>query len=152
MWSIEIFQLTKRFGLVRIVSKQIGEFLMFGIEEGLHQNATSTQAIFEANHIGQHIFDSLQTSLWLACHPVHSIYMVGKYLFAEGFVGQSRELGHEIGPFGYKRLKETLAPGMTLAAEAFMTRPNVGTIGFERNFIVTDSGAEVLDRTPMLFW
>jgi Xaa-Pro aminopeptidase len=58
----------------------------------------------------------------------------------------------EIGPFGYKRLKETLAPGMTLAAEAFMTRPNVGTIGFERNFVVTDSGAEVLDKTPMLFW
>lgn len=58
----------------------------------------------------------------------------------------------EIGPFGYKRLKEPLKPGMVLAAEAFMSRPSLGAVGFERNFIVTDTGAEVLDKTPMLFW
>jgi hypothetical protein len=28
----------------------------------------------------------------------------------------------------------------------------VGAVGFENNFIVTDTGAEVLDKTPMLFW
>ncbi len=58
---------------------------------------------------------------------------------------------HEIGPFGYKRIKGTLKPGMVLAAEAFQARPGVGCVGFENNFIVTDTGAEVLDKTPMRF-
>jgi Xaa-Pro aminopeptidase len=57
----------------------------------------------------------------------------------------------EIGPFGYKRMKGTLKPGMVLAAEAFQRRPGVGAVGFENNFIVTESGAEVLDKTPMRF-
>jgi hypothetical protein len=35
---------------------------------------------------------------------------------------------------------------------AFQRRPGVGAVGFENNFIVTDTGAEVLDKTPMLFW
>ena len=56
------------------------------------------------------------------------------------------------GPFGYKRMKGTLKPGMVLTAEAFQTRPGVGAVGFENNFIVTDTGAELLDKTPMLFW
>lgn len=56
------------------------------------------------------------------------------------------------GPYGYKRLKGPIKPGMVLTAEAFLTRPGVGTAGFENNFIVTDTGAELLDRTPMLFW
>jgi Xaa-Pro dipeptidase len=58
----------------------------------------------------------------------------------------------DIGPFGYKRMKGPLKPGMVLAAEAFQRRPGVGAVGFENNFIVTDTGAEVLDKTPMLFW
>jgi len=58
----------------------------------------------------------------------------------------------EIGPFGYPRLKGTVQPGMVLAAEAFLTRPGVGVAAFERNFIVTATGAEPLDTTPMLFW
>jgi Xaa-Pro dipeptidase len=58
----------------------------------------------------------------------------------------------DIGPFGYKRMKGPLKPGMVLAAEAFQSRPGVGAVGFENNFIVTDTGAEVLDKTPMLFW
>lgn len=57
-----------------------------------------------------------------------------------------------VGPFGYKRLQGPLKPGMVLAAEAFVRRPGVGSAGFENNFIVTGSGAEVLDKTPMLFW
>ena len=40
---------------------------------------------------------------------------------------------------------------MVLAAETFLTHPGVGTAGYERNFIVTATGAEILDRTPMLF-
>ncbi len=58
----------------------------------------------------------------------------------------------DIGPFGYKRMKGPLKPGMVLAAEAFQSRPGAGAVGFENNFVVTDSGAEVLDKTPMLFW
>jgi Xaa-Pro dipeptidase len=58
----------------------------------------------------------------------------------------------DIGPYGYKRMKGPLKPGMVLAAEAFQRRPGVGAIGFENNFIVTDTGAEVLDKTPILFW
>lgn len=57
-----------------------------------------------------------------------------------------------IGPFGLKRLKGTIEPGMVLAAEAFLTRPGVGVAAFERNFIVTATGVEKLDETPMLFW
>ena len=34
----------------------------------------------------------------------------------------------------------------------FLSRPGVGTAGFENNFIVTASGAELLDRNPMLYW
>jgi Xaa-Pro dipeptidase len=58
----------------------------------------------------------------------------------------------DIGPFGYTCLKGNFKPGMILAAEAFLRRPGLGSIGFENNFIVTDTGAELLDKTPMLFW
>jgi Xaa-Pro dipeptidase len=58
----------------------------------------------------------------------------------------------DVGPYGYKRMKGPLKPGMVLTAEAFQNRPGVGTVGFENNFIVTDTGAELLDKTPMLFW
>lgn len=58
----------------------------------------------------------------------------------------------DVGPFGYKRMNGPLKPGMVLTAEAFQSRPGVGAVGFEKNFIVTDTGAEVLDKTPMLFW
>jgi len=57
----------------------------------------------------------------------------------------------DIGPYGYKRMKGVLKPGMVLTAEAFQRRPGVGAVGFENNFIVTDTGAELLDKTPMRF-
>jgi hypothetical protein len=34
----------------------------------------------------------------------------------------------------------------------FVRRPGLGSAGFESNFIITKTGAEVLDKTPMLFW
>ena len=72
---------------------------------------------------------------------------------ATGFPGYVLPVGdREIGPFGYKRLSGPLKPGMVLAAEAFLSHTGVGTAGFEQNFIVTDTGAEVLDKTRMLFW
>lgn len=42
--------------------------------------------------------------------------------------------------------------GMVLGVEAFLNRTGVGHAGFERNLIVTDSGAELLEKTLMLFW
>jgi len=39
-----------------------------------------------------------------------------------------------------------------MAAEIFLRHPGIGTAGFEKNLIVTESGPEPLDRTPMLFW
>ncbi len=71
---------------------------------------------------------------------------------ATSFPGYVLPIGDvEIGPFGYRRLTETLKPGMVLAAEAFLSRPGVGTAGFENNLIVTESGVELLDKSPMLY-
>ena len=58
----------------------------------------------------------------------------------------------EAGELGYRSIEEPIQPGMVLGIEAFLARDGVGVAGFERNIIVTDSGAEVLDNTPMLFW
>lgn len=58
----------------------------------------------------------------------------------------------DTGLIGMKTMKGTIEPGMVLAAEAFLERPDVGTAGFENNFIVTEQGAELLDKTPMLYW
>jgi hypothetical protein len=41
---------------------------------------------------------------------------------------------------------------MVLGVEAFLAREGVGLAGFERNVIVTDTGVEILEKTPMLFW
>ena len=45
-----------------------------------------------------------------------------------------------------------MTPGMILTTEAFLSRPGVGNAGFENNFIVTETGAELLDKSPMLYW
>jgi Xaa-Pro aminopeptidase len=58
----------------------------------------------------------------------------------------------EGGDRGWKSLSEPIKPGMVLGVEAFLNRTGVGHVGFERNLIVTASGAEVLEKTPMLFW
>jgi Xaa-Pro dipeptidase len=55
-------------------------------------------------------------------------------------------------PTGFMKYDEPLQAGMVMAAEVFLSHPGVGTAGFEQNFIVTDTGAELLTRTPMLFW
>jgi len=58
----------------------------------------------------------------------------------------------DIGLFGYRRSSEILMPGMVLTAEAFLSRHGIGNAGFENNFIVTESGTELLDKAPMLYW
>ena len=55
-------------------------------------------------------------------------------------------------PNGDLRYDAPLQAGMVMAAEIFLTHPGIGTAGFEKNLIVTESGSEPLDRTPMLFW
>jgi hypothetical protein len=40
---------------------------------------------------------------------------------------------------------------MVLAAEAFLNRPGVGTAGFQNNYIATESGAELLYKSPLLY-
>lgn len=72
---------------------------------------------------------------------------------ATSFPGYVLPVGDiENGPFGYRRLSEPMTPGMLLTTEAFLTRPGVGSAGFENNFIVTASGTELLDTSPMLYW
>jgi Xaa-Pro aminopeptidase len=57
----------------------------------------------------------------------------------------------EADPGGALHYDSPLTAGMVMAAEIFLTHPGVGTAGFEQNLIVTESGPELLDRTPMLF-
>lgn len=58
----------------------------------------------------------------------------------------------EADPSGALHYDEPLKAGMVMGAEIFLTHPGVGTAGFEKNLIVTESEPEPLDRTPMLFW
>lgn len=39
-----------------------------------------------------------------------------------------------------------------LGIEAFLAHDGVGSAGFEQNLIVTEDGAELLTKTPMVFW
>jgi Xaa-Pro dipeptidase len=72
---------------------------------------------------------------------------------ATSFPGYTLTMGAEdMRLFGYRRLSERMTPGMILTTEAFLSRPGVGNVGFENNFIVTSTGVELLDKTPMLYW
>lgn len=42
--------------------------------------------------------------------------------------------------------------GMAMGVEAFFGRPGIGSAGFEQNVLVTETGTELLTKTPMLFW
>src|SRR5580698_661276 len=58
----------------------------------------------------------------------------------------------EGGELGWTALEAPIQAGMVLGVEAFLAREGVGRAGFERNVIVTDTGVELLEKTPMLFW
>lgn len=45
-----------------------------------------------------------------------------------------------------------LRSGMVFSSETFLTHTGVGSATFEQNFIITDAGAELLTKTPMIFW
>ena len=46
---------------------------------------------------------------------------------------------------------DTFEEGMVASGESFMTREGIGSVGWEQNYIVTDSGIELITTTPV-FW
>jgi Xaa-Pro dipeptidase len=85
-------------------------------------------------------------------HPQLKVPLLGHGL-STNFIPYAIPIGEgEADPTGALRYDVPLEAGMVMAAEIFLTHPGVGTAGFEQNVIVTESGAEPLDRTPMLFW
>jgi Xaa-Pro aminopeptidase len=68
--------------------------------------------------------------------------------------------GHCLGLFwedpyiGTQMCKEsdTVQPNMVFGVEAFLGREGVGAAGFEQNLIVTEKGAEVITKAPMIWW
>jgi len=72
---------------------------------------------------------------------------------ATNFIARGIPIGQgEADTNGDLRYDVPLEAGMVMAAEIFLRHPGIGTAGFEKNLIVTESGPEPLDRTPMLFW
>lgn len=47
---------------------------------------------------------------------------------------------------------EVFEENSVLGIEAFLAHDGVGSAGFEQNLIVTADGAELLTKTPMIFW
>jgi len=47
---------------------------------------------------------------------------------------------------------EVFEENSVLGIEAFLAQDGVGSAGFEQNLIVTADGAELLTKTPMIFW
>jgi Xaa-Pro aminopeptidase len=85
-------------------------------------------------------------------HPQLKVPLLGHGL-STNFIPYLIPIGEgEADPTGALRYDVPLEAGMVMAAEIFLTHPGVGTAGFEQNLIVTESGPELLDRTPMLFW
>lgn len=85
-------------------------------------------------------------------HPQLKVPLLGHGL-GTNFVPNIIPIGEgDPDPTGILRYDAPLEAGMVMAAEIFLTHPGVGTAGFEQNLIVTDTGPELLTRTPMLFW
>ncbi len=84
-------------------------------------------------------------------HPQLKVPLLGHGL-GTNFIPYMIPIGEgEADPGGALHYDSPLTAGMVMAAEIFLTHPGVGTAGFEQNLIVTESGPELLDRTPMLF-
>ena len=119
---------------------EIVDALVAAIVPGTTAGAVGARGAEVAREVG--FFDSPQGGIPLFGHGLGTSFP--PYLIPVGDV--------EVGPIGLRTLTKPIQPGMVLAAEAFLTHSGVGTAGFERNFIVTETGAELLDKTPMLFW
>lgn len=85
-------------------------------------------------------------------HPQLKVPLLGHGL-GTNFIPYMIPIGEgDPDPTGVLNYDAPLEAGMVMAAEIFLTHPGVGTAGFEQNLIVTDTGPELLTRTPMLFW
>jgi len=90
--------------------------------------------------------------------PCSDIYnraltMVNKSGFADNFMGfsqQAKFVGHGVGleinepPVLMGRSNDSLQPGMVIAFEPKFVLPDVGAVGIENTYLVTDSGIEKL--------
>ena len=84
-------------------------------------------------------------------HPQLKVPLLGHGL-GTNFIPYVIPIGvGERDPDGVLKYDEPLEAGMVMASEVFLTHPGVGTAGFEQNMIVTESGIELLTRTPMLW-
>lgn len=52
----------------------------------------------------------------------------------------------------YAGKHDTFREGMVASTETFLAIPHVGGAGFEQNFIITNTGTELLTTTPMVWW
>jgi Xaa-Pro aminopeptidase len=88
---------------------------------------------------------------------------------SEQGLGQWPIYGHGTGTFWqfpvpvFAKEAETLDPeiqlvdtpyeaGMVVSSEFFLSDPEGGSAAFEQNFIITETGQELLTKTPMIWW
>jgi Xaa-Pro aminopeptidase len=68
--------------------------------------------------------------------------------------------GHGIGLFWdepaisaeYSDGDQVFEAGMAIGIESFLSSEDGGSAGFEQNLIITDTGTELLTKTPMIWW
>jgi Xaa-Pro dipeptidase len=104
-----------------------------------------------------------------AIHPEVSVLEVAKLgdrlmIEAGGEKDQAAEkwphYGHSLGiffetPYIGTRMcspEDKFQAGMACGVEAFLATTGVGSAGFEQNFIIGESGNEIITRTPMIWW
>jgi Xaa-Pro aminopeptidase len=97
---------------------------------------------------------------------VMEIALLGDELVAASGYGENRVheswpyYGHGLGcmwepPLIDKRCcdeLETFEAGMVLGVECFLGTDGLGIVGYEDNFIVTDTGTEIITPSPALWW
>jgi len=95
-------------------------------------------------------------TLWSE-HYLHAVEMAKEAGLGDYFMGfksdQAKFLGHGVGlevdelPVLAKGLDKPLQVGMVLAVEPKFTYPNIGVIGIENTYVVTEKGLEALSYT-----
>ena len=91
----------------------------------------------------------------LACSEIyeHSLRVADEAGFSKNFMGivqQAKFVGHGVGieinelPVLMARSKEKLQPGMVFAFEPKFVLPEIGAVGIENTFLVTENGIEKL--------
>lgn len=95
----------------------------------------------------------------VVCEDLYNaaIEIVGRAGWADYFMGTGQKakfIGHGIGleineaPVLAPRMKQVLEPGMVFALEPKIVLPDVGPVGVENSWVVTDNGLEKLTQAP----